>query len=424
MTLIHLCKMICNRHLRYDVMKEWQTTLQEEFEPLRPYFRPMDRLAQMYPGKNEYQRYRIVIHRDGSIVGIDDEDDMDRISLTRSDIVLYEFDLDLFRRSLCDVLGIHYSGIPLTEFVRAVPVGTWEAEKSARFPVHLLLPGAFNLRDKVFERIVEKTDFGEILLMPPRRQWDDIIVRTAQRNNILLVPLDEVIHLENGKIQATPEWGEYLTAFCKMVDVALPSRYRKVVHDYIFARRDGTWFCQFGETTSTLDPDLLGPSFIQYLLKYPNRPIPVRELWGEVMGRGRRRKKAESDFVETASALFDGDAMLDREAKENYRNRLRELARCRAVAEANNDCGELDRINTELEMIQSVLKSAHGLGGRTVKIGSDVLKLRDRIRHAIGVVIKRLGKNNPNVADYLKKSITSGVAFQYSSSEGGRWKWE
>ena len=427
MTLTHFCKSICTRPLPYDVIKRWQLDLREEFEPLRSYFKPMDRLARYYPGKNEYISYRIVIHRDGTIVGIDDDDDdfdTNRIDLNRSDIVLYEFDFELFRHSLCDALGLHRSGIPLAESERTIPVGTWEPEKSARFPVYLLTPGLLQLRKQVLERIIEKNDFGEILLLPPRNRWDDFIQRAAQKNNVVLVPLDEAIRLENGVIRATPQWPEYLTAFCRMVDVALPSRYRKVVRDYVFARRDDKWFLQYGEITSKLDLELLGPQFIQYLLKYPDRRIPVRELWGEVMGTGRRRKKMETDFAETSSAFFDGDAVLDKEAKANYRNRLLELSKCRIRAEEENDIGELDRINTELETIESILKSSQGLGGKTVKIGNETKKLVDRIRRVLNTTFKKIGKENPNMARFLKNSIEFGSQIKYNSSKEVSWSFE
>jgi hypothetical protein len=286
------------------------------------------------------------------------------------------------------------------------------------------LPGAFSFRQIILERIVQKTTFGEILLVPPRSRWDDTICGVAQRNNIILVPLDEAILLEDGVVRPTPHWAEDLTAFCQMVNVVLPSQYLKTVRGYVFARRNGTWFLQYGEKTSSLGLELLGPLFIQYLLTYPDRPIHVRELWGEVMGRGKKRKKVESEFTETHSSFFDGDAMLDPEAKEEYRNRLQELSQCRIVAEEENDFGELDRINTELEMIESVLKSSQGLGGRSVKIGNETKKLVDRIRGAIKTTFKKMEKNNPNLVQFLKNSIESGAYFQYKSSSEISWKFE
>ena len=423
-SLSHFCKKICNRSWFQDVKKGWQRVIPEEFDLFRSYFRQTDQLARIYPGAHENEQFRVVIHRDGSIVGIDDEEDDNRIELSREDIVLHEFDLELFRSTLCETLGFQPSRAEIPEHAKLVSCGTWEPEKSAHFPVYLVLPGAISFRQIILERIVEKTEFGEILLVPPRSRWDDTICGIAQRNNLILVPLDEAICLENGVVRPTSHWPEYLLAFCRMVDVALPSRYRKKVRDYVFASRDGAWFLQFEETISRLEPELLGPPLIQYLLKYPDRPIHVRELWGEVMGRGRKRKKVEPEFAETCSSFFDGDAMLDPEAKESYRHRLQELSRCRIIAEEENDLGELDRINTELEMIQSTLKSAQGLGGRTVKIGSEVMKLRDRIRHAINVVLKRMEKGNPNMARYLKNSIERGIQFKYNSSSEVSWNFE
>ncbi|MCL2623548.1 MAG: hypothetical protein FWD31_07785 [Planctomycetaceae bacterium] len=400
--------------------------LPEEFEPLRSYFRPMDRLACMYPGDHENETYRIVIHRDGTVVGVDDEDMDNRIELTHSDIVVYELDLDLFRDSLCTALELLPSRTPIPEpeYAKIIPIGSWEPEKSARFPVSLFLPGTFNMRNKIFERIIEKTEFAELFLAPPRSRWDDTLCGIAKKHNILLVPLDEVICFENGKFCPTPIWPEYLTAFCQMVEIVLPSRYRKVVRDYVFARRNDAWFLQYGEMTSKLELDLLGPQFIQYLLKYPDQRIHVRELWGGIMGTGRRRKKIEVEFEEMSSALFDGDAMLDHEAEENYRNRLLELSRERSMIEKNNDDGKLDQINTEVQIIESTLDSARALGGRSVKIGNETKKLADRIRRVLNTAIKKIGKENPNMARFLKKSIECGSHIKYNSSKEVSWKFE
>ena len=424
MKLTNFCEVICNRHRNSNVIKGWQNSLQEEFAPLRSYFRPLDQLAHFYPGKDQYESYRIVIHRDGSIVGVDDEDWDNRIQLTQSDIVLYEFNRDLFRDSLCAAFGLQPSKIPIPEMARIIHLGYWEPEKSARFPVDLLLPGAFNLRDKVFEQIVNKTEFAQILLVPSRNHWDGTLGDLAKKHNILLVPLDEVIWLEDGKICPTPLWPEYLTAFCQMVDISLPSRYRKVVRDYVFAQRDEEWFLQYGETKSALDLGSHGALFIQYLLKHPSQRIPIRELWGEIMGTGKKCKKAASEFEEMQSVFFDGDAVLDQEAAKNYRNRLLELSEYRIKAEDDNDFGALDRINTEFETIESALQSSRGLGGRSVKIGNENIKLGDRVRKLVNRALSMMRKRNPNMARFLKNSLTMGVYFEYKPSTEVSWKFE
>ncbi len=372
----------------------------------------------------KYPGYRVVIHRDGSIVGVDDDDWDNRIPLTQSDIVVYEFDLDLFRRSLCDILGFQSSGTPLPEMSPTVHVGTWEPEPSARFPVYLLQVNSYNLRDKVFTRIVEKKSFGEIHLVPSRDKWDDTIYELAKESKVLLVPLDEAIWLKDGKISPTPLWPEYLTAFCQMVDISLPSRYRKVVRDYVFARRDEEWFLQYGETKSALDLESHGALFIQYLLKHPGQRIHIRELWGEIMGTGKKRKKATPEFEGMQSVFFDGDAVLDPEATKNYRNRLLELSECRIKAEEDNDFSELDRINTELEMIESALKSSRGFGGRSVKIGNENIKLGDRVRKLVNRSLSIMRKRNPNMARFLKNSLKMGVYFEYKPSAEVSWKFE
>jgi hypothetical protein len=196
------------------------------------------------------------------------------------------------------------------------------------------------------------------------------------------------------------------------------------VRDYVFARREEEWFLQYGEKTSKLELELAGPPFIQYLLKYPDRKIHVKELWFEVMKPSGSKTKMNDEVAELNSFLSDGEEILDRTAKETFRRRLMELSQERIEAMGNNDGGQLERINTEFETIQSVLKSAHGLGGRDKKIGNEVIKLRDRIRHLMSTVFKRLGKSDPNLAEYLRNSIECGVHAQYKSSSEVTWAFE
>ncbi|HBT78380.1 MAG TPA: hypothetical protein DEB39_15975 [Planctomycetaceae bacterium] len=425
MTLTRLCKTICNRHLLYDVTQGWRTALQEEFEPLRSYFRPMDRLARLYPGRNEYESYRIVIHRDGTIVGIDDEDDGNRLHLTRSDIVLYEFDHVLFRHALCDALGFHPCVAPQPERTRTIPVGTWEPEKAARFPVHLLLPGMFNLRDKVLERIVEKTDFAEILLMPPRNQWNDSILHAAQKNNILLVPLDEAICLGDGKIVSTSEWNEYLTALCKMVEMDLPSTLRKRPEGNLFAKR-GEWIFRFSGREMLLNGELQGPAFMRRLMMTPHREVHVEQLWKEVFGNGkgkiaRTEEGAEGDWN---AFLSPGEEVLDAAGKTDYRNRLLQLKRDRAEAESENDIAWLERIDAETEAISAqLLKTVDGKG-RPRKIGDEKDKLRKRISKNVTKAISMIADNHRELGEHLKSSISMGEHMAYRPSGKVEWSFE
>lgn len=427
MILSHFCRTISCHHLLFDVTKGWRRSLQHEFEPLRSYFKPMDRLARIYPGENEYEKYRIVIHRDGTIVGIDDEDDDNRIELTRQDIVFYEFDRMMFRQSLCTALGLHLCATPVQGMMRTIPVGTWEPEKSACFTANLLLPGMFNLRDKVLERIVEKSDSGEVLLLPPRNHWDASILSAAKKNNLLLVPLDEVICLEDGQIIPTPEWDEYLTAFCKMVDRDLPSRFQKKTPEFMLAKR-GAWVFRFKNMETLAEADWPGPAFVQYLLQNPGTEFHVEKLWQAVMGTptGIPSIHIEHTFAgegaDVPNSLLGGsDDILDATAKKSYETRLKELAVERKQAEVDKDLATLERIENEFELIRCSLEQAGGGIRQPKKLGDSVIRLRDRIRRGINAFIDHISANDPEGGQYLRKTIKRGNFMKYVPLQTIEW---
>ncbi|MCL2622893.1 MAG: hypothetical protein FWD31_04415 [Planctomycetaceae bacterium] len=408
------------------VMRAWENFFKDEFDSLADFLLPTDDLSPRHPGTEAsyWQELKVQIEPDGRIIGAPNRSRI-RIELTKADILLHKFDMYRLRKEMCDSFGLMPQTGEIDQWERTVPWGFWEAEKGAKFPVTLFQGwSGRQFRDRLMEAALNREAAGEIILTANRYEWREDVPDIARKHKLLLVPLDEIIQMEDGKLLPTQEWNEYLTAFCKMVEMDLPSKYRKKAQGYVFARRDDEWFLQYGETTSKLELDLLGAPFIQYLLKYPDQRIHVRELWGELMGTGRRRKKIESDFAETLSGLFEGDAMVDREAEENYRNRLLELSQKRIKAEGENKTYELDQINTEFEMIKSTLDSARGFGGRTVKIGNETQKLADRVRQIINRALKSIRKNNPNMAQYLKNSIERGVHFKYNSSSEVSWKFE
>ncbi len=107
MQLKHFCRPL-QWGILHHVLLQWRRCFRDEYDFMSRYLFPTDELATDYPGKDVPwdQGYRVVIHKNGTIVGIDDEDCYNRLTFTKADIIKYRFDLKMFRRETSDCLGL------------------------------------------------------------------------------------------------------------------------------------------------------------------------------------------------------------------------------------------------------------------------------------------------------------------------------
>src|SRR5213078_132175 len=84
-----------------------------------------------------------------------------------------------------------------------------------------------------------------------------------------------------------------------------------------------------------------------------------------------------------ASRGVSGDAVLDRRALADYRERLADLHRELEDAERCNDEGRVARARAELDFIAGELASAFGLGGRSRRADSPIERARKAVAHSL-----------------------------------------
>ncbi len=203
-----------------------------------------------------------------------------RFELKKEDIIFYKFDLRRFRKEMCEGFGLVSQTGDVDLYERNIPWGTWEPEKGARFPVSFFLGWhgrAFS--DRLAEVALNREAAGEMIITSNRRYWDEDALALAQKHRLLLVPLDEIIQVEDGKFLPTPEWNEYLTAFCKMVEMDLPSKLGGApkADPFEFRRKGQMWMVRFDGKEIFLR-DGVGPQHISVLLSQPNRSIYAVDL--------------------------------------------------------------------------------------------------------------------------------------------------
>jgi len=224
-----LWKWLESRPSRTAVLPEWRSAAGEWLPAIRPMLGPLERHATVYPNPRSHgPPMKVVVHEDGQVVAIDDTDWQHRIALQPDDIVLHRLDLRRLRTALCNALdGLNIAKTPINTNANRLQIGNWEPKKAAMFPVHLLLCRHQELLYRqVSQMIAIQKRAGGILLTPSRVNWDDRLVSLAKANNMLLVPLCEIIAPNATAFQETPAWEEYLQAFCQMVKLTLPGNYR------------------------------------------------------------------------------------------------------------------------------------------------------------------------------------------------------
>lgn len=149
-------------------------------------------------------------------------------------------------------------------------------------------------------------------------------------------------------------------------------------------------------------PDLVGHRHLARLLAHPGREIAAVDL--VIAERG-------SSADDPAPQL--GLPALDDVAREAYRRRLNEVEDDIAEAEANHDVARAELARRDRDFLIAELGRAVGWDGRTRRIGSDHERARMAVHRSIRYAISRLGESSPELAEHLRRAVTTGTSCSY-----------
>ncbi|HKA84016.1 MAG TPA: AAA family ATPase [Acidimicrobiales bacterium] len=171
-------------------------------------------------------------------------------------------------------------------------------------------------------------------------------------------------------------------------------------------RRHGRgWLVELGDRQAVV-PDLVGMAYLSELVTHPAQPIAALTLAGGASAGLRRHE------------------IIDRQARDAYAVRARELAGDLAEAEAHNDLGRADRIRVELDAVVAQIEEAAGLGGRPRAFGDEHERARTSVRKAIKRAIDEIRNADPVVGEILDAAVVTGSLCIYtpaSSPHNVRW---
>lgn len=176
-------------------------------------------------------------------------------------------------------------------------------------------------------------------------------------------------------------------------------------------RFDGeVWFLAYQGHTVHM-PDAKGLRDLHVLLGRPGTEIPAVRL-----------ADPEGGEVVVAARRMGGDAVLDEEAKAQYKRRLTRLdEEIDRAAELGDDrrAMEFDR---ERQALLDELRTAAGLAGRTRRLGDEAERARKTVTARIRDALRKLDQRHPELAAHLRATVSTGATCGYRPDSEITWR--
>ncbi len=208
----------------------------------------------------------------------------------------------------------------------------------------------------------------------------------------------------------------------KGVETHLPPRATEAqmvpTGDNRFLREGDFWTVSFARRVVRLR-DSKGLQDIARLLGAPGKGVAAVDLAAVVMPAiaGSRARVAELGLGIEAGV----GAMLDPQARRQYRERIFELEDETSEAEANNDPERAGRAREERAVLLAELKAALGLGGKDRQALDPAERARKAVTWRIRQAISRIEATHPELGRHLRRSVRTGTFCVYDPPEPIHW---
>jgi hypothetical protein len=151
-----------------------------------------------------------------------------------------------------------------------------------------------------------------------------------------------------------------------------------------------------------------GFGYLRELLRRPGQPVAALDLVGAGTG------------VAVESGLGD---LLDRQALNAYRQRLRDLEQELSEADQWSDIGRMESVRAERDALLDELARATGLGGRARTTGSSQERARVAVKKALSAATERIASVDRPLADHLRTQIHTGLNCCYEPDPASGLDW-
>ncbi len=178
-------------------------------------------------------------------------------------------------------------------------------------------------------------------------------------------------------------------------------------------RREGEFWTIAYEGAAFRLRDAKGLHYVARLLREPGRELHALDL---VMSSG--------DVDASPVPVGDAGAVLDAEAKAQYRARLEELEEELREAEQWHDAERAARAKDEREALAHELAAAIGLGGRDRKAASDAERARINVTRAVKAALDRVAEHSPALGRHFEATLRTGTFCAYLPDPRTPLRWE
>lgn len=176
-------------------------------------------------------------------------------------------------------------------------------------------------------------------------------------------------------------------------------------HGVVNFHRDGDiWELGFQGRTFWLR-HCRGLDFMHFLLSHAGREFSAME----VVHQGRSLPDSSaSGYQEQAAVHSSAAPILDAQAKQAYRERIRELAEDLEDARQSRDVERAERVQQEKEFVARELARALGLFDRDRKFNAEADRARKCVRMAISRAIASISRRDKEFGQLLVRSVRTG----------------
>jgi hypothetical protein len=200
----------------------------------------------------------------------------------------------------------------------------------------------------------------------------------------------------------------------------------------VFKKRGDFWTVSFqGESAGPLK-HLIGMSYIRHLLANPYKELRAFELVRTVSAPANRRLEAltvdkkpeEGNIPRRGNKISpeEADNIVDSDYIESVKRKLSELYRDLDQTKKNADLPEEDRIQDEIDKIESDLRAATGLGGRIRKFSNEQERAKEAVRKAIERAKENIREKHEKLWQHLDNTIQIGLTCSYKPDQHIDWQ--
>ena len=196
--------------------------------------------------------------------------------------------------------------------------------------------------------------------------------------------------------------------------------------DAAVLRRDGDMWRVERRGASFALRDSKGVGYLVELLRSPGQEHHAMELQNGNALPPRDGRQVDAELAGAPPSRDDAGAVLDPQAKREYRERAHALEAEIEEADRFNDPERLAHAREELDFLGRELAAAVGLGGRDRRSASAAERARVNVTRAIRKTITRIAELDPALGETLDRSVVTGTFCVYRPSRqaGPPWRVE